>query len=89
MTVNIGANATISTSTGSNGLFGIQAFSLDTGNITVLMSAGDVVTSGSIGVVAVSQAATEPASSNITVTAAGTINSGPNTQDGGYPSGGI
>ena len=89
VTVNVGANATISTSTGSNGLFGIQAFSLDAGNITVLMSAGDVVTSGSIGVVAVSQAATEPASSTITVTAAGTINSGPNTQDGGYPSGGI
>ena len=89
VTVNVGANATISTSTGSNGLFGIQAFSLDAGNITVLMSAGDVVTSGSVGVVAVSQAATEPASSTITVTAAGTINSGPNTQDGGYPSGGI
>jgi hypothetical protein len=89
VTVNIGANATISTSTGSNGLFGIQAFSLDAGNITVLMSAGDVVTSGSIGVAAASFAATDPADSTITVTADGTIDSGPNTQDGGYPSGGI
>ena len=89
VTVNIGANATISTSTGSNGLFGIQAFSLDAGNITVSMSAGDVVTSGSNGVTAASLAATEPADSTITVTADGTINSGPNTQDGGYPSGGI
>ena len=53
VTVNIGANATISTSTGPTGLFGIEAFSLDTGNITVLMSAGDTVTSGSAGIVAV------------------------------------
>ena len=89
VTVNVGANATISTSIGSNGLFGIQAFSLDAGNITVSMSAGDVVTSGSVGVIAVSWAATEPADSTIAVTADGTINSGPNTQDGGYPSGGI
>jgi hypothetical protein len=89
VTVNVATNATISTSTGSAGLFGIDAFSLDTGNITVSMLAGDFVTSGSVGVIAVSWAATDPTSSAITVTAAGTIDSGPNTQDGGFPSAGI
>jgi hypothetical protein len=89
VTVNIGPDATISTSNGSAALFGIDAFTQDVGNITVLMSAGDVVTSGSAGVVAVSSAATDSALSTITVTAAGTINSGTNTQPDGFPAAGI
>jgi T5SS/PEP-CTERM-associated repeat protein len=89
VTVNIGANATISTSNASTGLVGIAAFSQDTGNITVSMSAGDMVTSGSAGVAAVSFAATDPAGAAITVTANGTtINSGTNlAPDGNLPAG--
>ena len=34
VTVNLGANATLSTSTGSDGLFGIYALSEDTGNVS-------------------------------------------------------
>ena len=87
VTVNVGTDASISTSTGSSGLFGIDAFSTDTGNITVTMSTGDSVTSGSAGIVAVNWAAALPTSSAITVTAEGTINSGANLQDGNPPAG--
>ncbi len=87
VTVNIGTDATLSTSTGSSGLFGVDAFSTDTGNITVTMSTGDSVTSGSAGIVAVNWAAAAPTSSAITVTAEGTINSGANLQDGNPPAG--
>ena len=89
VTVNIGTDATLSSSTGSSGLFGVDAFSTDTGNITVMMSTGDSVTSGSAGIVAVSWATTDPATSTIALTAAGTINSGANAQDGGNPPAGI
>jgi large repetitive protein len=88
VTVTDEANTTIS-ATGPNGIFGIQAFSWGVGNLAITMSAGDVVNSGSVGVVATSFAASEPSSSSISVTAAGTINSGSNTQDGGFPSAGI
>ena len=87
VTVNVGTDASISTSTGSSGLFGIDAFSTDIGNITVTMSTGDSVTSGSAGIVAVNWAAALPTSSAITVTAEGTINSGANLQDGNPPAG--
>ena len=89
VTVNLGANATLSTSTGSDGLFGIYALSEDTGNVTVSMTAGDQITSGSSGVLAVSQAAADSSASSITVTATGTINSGVNTENGGAPPAGI
>ena len=87
VTVNLGLNAIISTSTGADGLFGIFALNEDTGNITVTMSAGDKITSGSAGILAVSWAAAS--ASTITVTAAGTINSGTNLEDGGAPPAGI
>ena len=88
VTITDEANTTVS-ATGANGIFGIHAFSWGVGNVAITMSAGDVVDSGSAGVVAVSFAASEPSSNSIAVTAAGTINSGTNTQDGGFPSAGI
>ena len=89
VTVNVGTNATIE-AIASNALYGIGAYSQDTGNIAVLMSAGDMVTSGSDGVAAVSVVATEPESKAITVTADGTtINSGTNLDTDGNPPGGI
>ena len=52
VTVNIGTNASISTSNASTALYGVEAYSSGTGNITVLMSAGDFITSGSDGILA-------------------------------------
>ena len=83
--VNVGADATISTSTGASALFGVDAFSEDAGNITVATSAGDAITSGSVGIAAFSEAAADPATSAITVTAAGNINSGLIYQNGNPP----
>ena len=78
VTVNIGTDAAMSSSTESSGLFGVEAFSTDTGNITVTMSTGDNVTSGSDGIAALNGATTIPAadSSVISVTVDGTIDSG-------------
>ena len=96
VTVNVGAvgaNTTISSSTGSAGVFGIEAFTTDTGNVSVLMAGNDLVTSGCVGIAAVSWAAsTDPLGSSITVAAVGTIDSGSNLQPesvGGLPPAGI
>jgi hypothetical protein len=89
VTVNVGPDASLSASNALS--FGIYAFSVDTGNITVLMSTGDVITSGSDGVVAVNEASAiaSSADSSITVTAAGTIDSGSNPDGNGNPPAGI
>ena len=67
-------------------------FSLDTGNIAVTTSTGDVITvrkrSGSRQSM-MRQPIAPSANSSITVTAAGTINSGPNLDSNGNPPGGI
>ena len=91
VTVNVGTNASISTSNGSNALYGIAAFTEDVGNITVSMtSAGDSITSGSDGIIAVNaDDPTEPTSNSISVTAAGTITSGLNLDGGGNPPNGV
>ena len=83
--VSVTSDATITAVAG----FGIWAFTFGTGNITVSTSAQSVITSGSAGIVAVNLATTDPASSAIAVTTEGIIDSGPNTQDGGFPSAGI
>ena len=74
VSVNVAANATV-ISTASNG---ILAFSTDVGNISVVTSSGDVITAGSAGINAVNEQANILPSANswISVTAAGTINSG-------------
>ena len=91
VTVNIGTDAAMSSSTESSGLFGVEAFSTDTGNITVTMSTGDNVTSGSDGIAALNGATTIPAadSSVISVTADGTIDSGSTFVSNGLPPAGI
>jgi hypothetical protein len=82
-----GPNATIS----GTAEYGIGALSYLTGSISVSTSAGDNISSGSTGILAVNLAAAVPASadSTITVTANGTIDSGPNLDAGGYASAGI
>ena len=91
VTVNVGMNAAISTSSASTALYGIGAFSEGVGNITVSMtSTGDSITSGSDGIIAVnSDDPTKPTSNSISVTAAGTITSGPNLDGGGNPPQGV
>ena len=79
VTVNVGTSAAISTSSTSTDA-GIFAFSNDTGDISVATSSGDTISSGSSGIIALNIATTifPSADSTITVTAAGTINSGSN-----------
>ena len=89
--VTTGANATIT----GRLHYGIEATSNGTGSINVTMAAaaGDVVTSGSVGINAYNQATAIPqilglTSSTISVTAYGTINSGVLlTGSGGRPAG--
>ena len=85
-TVNVAANATISAGT----IYAIQVLSYDVGSVNVTTSAGDVISSGGAGVVASDQAASIAASANssVTVTAYGTINSGPDLNvNGSVPQG--
>ena len=74
VSVNVAANATVVSTTSH----GILAFSTDVGNISVVTSSGDVITGGSAGINAVNEQANILLSANswISVTAAGTINSG-------------
>src|SRR6266446_1466310 len=63
-------------------LYGIEASSNGTGNIAVTTATNDVITSGSAGINAYNQATSIPqvgglTNSSISVTANGTINSGP------------
>ncbi|MDA9432658.1 hypothetical protein XH88_12900 [Bradyrhizobium sp. CCBAU 51627] len=84
--VSIGANAHV---TGTSG-YGIDAYSLNAGDISVTMSEGDVVASGSVGIDAVNEATAigSDVQSTILVRAHGTIHSGTtNTQSGNLPAG--
>ncbi|MGY8683250.1 FecR domain-containing protein [Bradyrhizobium sp. UFLA05-153] len=72
--VTVGANANV---TGTSG-YAILAYSIDAGDIDVSLSTGDVLTSGSSGIVAVNYATAIASGldSTITVEAHGTIHSG-------------
>lgn len=74
ISVTLGANASVTGTTS----YGILAYSVDQGDISVTLAAGDHVTSGSSGVVAVNYAAAIAAAvgSTISVEAHGTIHSG-------------
>jgi hypothetical protein len=91
VTVTDEANTQIQT-TGTNGQYGIEAFSDDgTGNISISTSTGDVIMSASTGVNAVSEATAIPTTddSTINVTAYGTIDSGSTLNTAGTEPGGI
>ncbi|MBK3661140.1 VCBS domain-containing protein [Bradyrhizobium diazoefficiens] len=85
--VMVGANAHV-TGTASYAIF---AYSIDAGDIRVTMSSGDVLNSGSSGIVAVNYATAIASSvdSTIVVKAHGTINSGTTLNDNGTTPGGI
>jgi hypothetical protein len=74
VTVTTGAGVTIN---GSQ-LFGITALSFGTGSVSITTTTNDMVTSGSAGLVAQSDATSLPQAdaSSVSITAAGTINSG-------------
>ena len=85
--VHVGENATI---TGTSD-YGIDAVNLGVGNVCVSTAAGDTITSGSAGIVAVNEATAVPSSaaSSIVVTAYGTIDSGNAIVSSGNPPAGI
>jgi hypothetical protein len=90
VTVVTGPNAHIS---GSQ-LYGIIALSYGTGSLSVTTTTNDIVTSGSAGIVAQSDATSIPqvggvTTSLISVTAAGTINSGSALTSSNFPPAGI
>src|SRR5262249_26624537 len=71
------------------GLAGIQASSNNGSNISVTTSTGDIINSGGIGINANNAAASAPSSSQISITANGTINSGFDMGSSGSMPGGI
>ncbi|MBW7966256.1 VCBS domain-containing protein [Bradyrhizobium sp. BR 10261] len=86
VTVNIGANAHVEATSG----YGIDAYSLNAGDISVVMSHGDVLKSGSVGIDAVNEATAigSDVHSTIFVSAHGTIHSGViNTKSNHAPAG--
>jgi T5SS/PEP-CTERM-associated repeat protein len=83
--VNVGANATIS----GGSVFGIQAFENEVGSVSVTLAAGDSITGGSSGINVQSQAASDDATSSVTVIAHGTIHSGTGLTPNGSTPGGI
>src|SRR5579871_2217634 len=91
-------NITITTASGvsitGSQLFGISAGSFGTGSISVTTASGDIITSGSAGISAFNDATSIPqvgglTTSSITVTAAGTINSGTTLTSSYFPPAGI
>ncbi|QPF91352.1 VCBS domain-containing protein [Bradyrhizobium commune] len=83
----LGDNASV---TGTAG-YGIDAYSLDQGNISVSLSDHDTITSGSSGILAVNEATSIASGvhSTIQVTAHGTIHSGSTSNLSGATPGGI
>jgi hypothetical protein len=88
VTVNVGNNATISSGS-LYGLVGIQANSSNAGNISVTTTTGDIVNSGGFGIQANNQTSKATSASQISITTAGTINSGYDINQGGGQPGGI
>ena len=83
----LGENVTISGATS----YGIRAYSIDAGDISVTMANGDSITSGSTGIVAVNYATAiaNGIGSTISVEAHGTIHSGSTSNNDGTIPGGI
>ncbi len=86
--INVGTNATI-TAGALYGQSGIAASVNHGGNISITTSNGDAINSGGTGIQANIAAANALASSQISITAAGTINSGFNMSPGGGQPGGM
>ena len=72
------SNTTGLPSNGPSTNFGIFVYSFDVGNVSVTTSTGDTINSGSDGIAAINDTATIPANatSTVSVTAYGTVNSG-------------
>ncbi|WP_334534472.1 VCBS domain-containing protein [Bradyrhizobium sp. AZCC 2230] len=87
VSVTLGTNASV---TGTAG-YGIFAYSVDQGDVSVTMAAGDSIAAGSSGIVAINYATAiaSGVSSTITVKAHGTINSGATLNDNNTTPGGI
>ena len=64
-------------------VFGIVAQTNGAGNTSVTTSAGDIINSGSAGILSINSAAAASANSTVSVTANGTINSGVHLTPGG------
>ena len=64
-------------------VFGIVAQTDGAGNTSVTTSAGDIINSGSAGILSINSAAAASANSTVSVTANGTINSGVHLTPGG------
>ena len=88
VTVNVGNNATISSGS-LYGFAGIQANENNAGNISITTTTGDIVNSGGIGISANNQTSKTTSASQISITTAGTINSGYGINLGGGQPGGI
>ena len=96
LSINVGSNATITATnpvaaSSSTLDYGIQAFSNEAGNISVITSSGDTITANGTGINAVNEATViaQSANSSIVVTANGIINSGTEETGTGTPPGGI
>ncbi|MCK1712828.1 MULTISPECIES: VCBS domain-containing protein [unclassified Bradyrhizobium] len=87
VSVSLGANASV---TGTAG-YGVDAYSIDQGNISVSLSGNDTIISGSSGILAVNEAISiaSDVHSTIQVTAHGTIHSGSTSNLSGSAPGGI
>jgi hypothetical protein len=86
--VNVLGGVTI-TASRLSGLWGIQASSNNSSNISVTTSTGDIINSGGTGINSNNAATSAPSSSQISITANGTINSGFDNGTGGGSPGGI
>ncbi|WP_244659429.1 FecR domain-containing protein [Bradyrhizobium guangdongense] len=87
VTVTLGAGASVKGATS----YGILAYTIDQGDIDVILAAGDIVASGSSGIVAVNYAAAiaDGAGSTISVKAHGIIHSGSALNNDGATPGAI
>nr|WP_249132814.1 hypothetical protein [Bradyrhizobium diazoefficiens] len=87
VSISLDANASVKGTAG----YGLQAYSIDQGNISVTLSSGDTITSGSSGIIAVNEAVAiaSGVNSTIHVTAHGTIHSGSTSNISGTTPGGI
>jgi hypothetical protein len=88
VTINVGTGATISAGK-LYGLTGIAASENNAGNISITTSIGDVINSGGTGIGAGNQATSASSSSQISISAFGTINSGFGMSTGGGQPAGI